>query len=132
MVLVGERSAEHREDAVAGRLHDVAVVAMDRSDHQLEGGIDDGASFLGSSSCSSSVVPLISANKAVTVFRSPSIGSGSALLRVTLMTGRLSLMLPSEAARLPHQERRTLRAELGFKWVLGSTLRHRRLKGVAH
>ena len=47
MVLVGERSAEHREDAVAGRLHDVAVVAMDRSDHQLERGIDDGASFLG-------------------------------------------------------------------------------------
>jgi hypothetical protein len=46
MVLVGERSAEHREDAVAGRLHDVAVVALDRSDHQLEGGIDDGASFL--------------------------------------------------------------------------------------
>ena len=46
MILVGERSAEHREDAVAGRLHYVAVVAMDRSDHQLQRGIDDGASFL--------------------------------------------------------------------------------------
>ena len=46
MVLVGQRSAKHREDAVAGRLHHVAVVAMHRRDHQLEGGIDDGAGFL--------------------------------------------------------------------------------------
>ena len=35
MVLVGDRRAEQREDAVAGGLHDVAVVAMDRIDHQL-------------------------------------------------------------------------------------------------
>ena len=46
MVLVSGRRAEQREDAVAGRLHDVAVVAMHRSDHQVERGIDDGASFL--------------------------------------------------------------------------------------
>ena len=43
MVLMGDRRAEQREDAVAGRLHDVAVVAMDRADHQLERGIDDRA-----------------------------------------------------------------------------------------
>ena len=30
-----DRRAEQREDAVAGGLHDVAVVAMDRVDHQL-------------------------------------------------------------------------------------------------
>ena len=46
MVLVGERSAEHREDAVAGRLHHVAIVAIHRRDHELEGGIDDRAGFL--------------------------------------------------------------------------------------
>ena len=33
MVLVRHRRAEQGEDAVAGRLHDVAVVAMGRVDH---------------------------------------------------------------------------------------------------
>ena len=47
MVLVRDRRAEQREDAVAGRLHDVAVVAMDRVDHQLERRIDDRARLLG-------------------------------------------------------------------------------------
>jgi hypothetical protein len=47
--------AEQREYTVAGRLHDVAVVAMDRVDHQLEGRLDDRARFSGSSS----VDPLI-------------------------------------------------------------------------
>jgi hypothetical protein len=47
MVFVCERRAEHREDAVTGRLHNVAVIASDRRDHQLEGGIDDRAGFLG-------------------------------------------------------------------------------------
>ena len=36
MVLMGDRRAEQREDAVAGRLHDVAVIAMHRVDHQLQ------------------------------------------------------------------------------------------------
>ncbi len=43
MVLVRDRRAEQREDAVAGGLHDVAVVAMDRVDHQLQRRIDDRA-----------------------------------------------------------------------------------------
>ena len=47
MVLVRDGRAEQREDAVAGRLHDVAVVAAHRVDHQLERGIDDRARFFG-------------------------------------------------------------------------------------
>ena len=47
MILVRDRRAEQREDAVAGRLHDVAVVAMHRVDHQLERRIDDRARLLG-------------------------------------------------------------------------------------
>jgi len=43
MVLVGNRRAEKREDAVASRLHDVAVVAMRRLDHQLQRRIDNRA-----------------------------------------------------------------------------------------
>ncbi len=38
--------AEQCEDAVAGALHDVAVVAPHRIDHQLEGRIDDRARLL--------------------------------------------------------------------------------------
>ena len=38
-----DRRAEQREDAVAGRLHDVAVVAMRRVDHQLQRRIDNRA-----------------------------------------------------------------------------------------
>ena len=47
MVLVRDRRAEQREDAVAGALHDVAVVAADRVDHQLERRIDDRARLFG-------------------------------------------------------------------------------------
>ena len=47
MVLVRDGRAEDREDAVAGALHDVAVVAADRVDHQLERGIDNRARLLG-------------------------------------------------------------------------------------
>src|SRR5229473_7045331 len=43
MVLVRDRGTEQGEDAVAGRLHDVTVVAMDRLHHQLERRVDDGA-----------------------------------------------------------------------------------------
>jgi hypothetical protein len=35
MVLVGGRRAEQREDAVAGRLHHIAVVAPHRVDHEF-------------------------------------------------------------------------------------------------
>ncbi len=47
MVLMGDRRAEQGEDAIAGRLHHVPVVAMDGVDHQLQRGIDDCPGFLG-------------------------------------------------------------------------------------
>ena len=47
MVFVRDGRAEQREDSVAGGLHDVTVVAMDRVDHQLERRIDDCARFFG-------------------------------------------------------------------------------------
>ncbi len=47
MVLVRNRRAEQCEDAVAGRLHDVTVVALHRVDHQLEGGINNCARLFG-------------------------------------------------------------------------------------
>ena len=77
MVLVGDRRAEQREDAVAGGLHDVAVVAMHRLHHQLERRIDDCARFFGVKILISSVEPLMSANSAVTVLRSPSSAEAS-------------------------------------------------------
>src|SRR5713101_6467645 len=45
MVLVSDRRPEQREDAIAGRLHDVTVVAMRRVDHQLQRGVDNRASL---------------------------------------------------------------------------------------
>src|SRR5216684_1029270 len=47
MVLMRNRRAEQREDAVARRLHHVAVVTMGRIDHQLQRRVDDRARFLG-------------------------------------------------------------------------------------
>jgi hypothetical protein len=47
MVLVCERCAEQREDAVAGRLHDIAVVVTHCLDHEMQCGIDDRAGFFG-------------------------------------------------------------------------------------
>src|SRR5262245_59065446 len=46
MVLVRDWGPKQGKDAIAGRLHDVAVIAADRVDHQLERGIDDGARLL--------------------------------------------------------------------------------------
>ena len=47
MVLVRDRRAEQRENSVAGALHDVTVVTPHRVDHQLQGGVNDRARFLG-------------------------------------------------------------------------------------
>src|SRR5260221_11803165 len=47
MVLVRNWCAEQREDAVAGGLHDVAVVPAHRIDHHLQCGIDNRASLFG-------------------------------------------------------------------------------------
>ena len=47
MVFVSNRRSKQGEDAVAGRLHDMAVVAAHRVDHQPKGRIDDRAGFFG-------------------------------------------------------------------------------------
>src|ERR1700735_5714496 len=47
MILVRDRRAEDREDAVAGALHYVAVVAADRVDQQAKCRIDNRARFFG-------------------------------------------------------------------------------------
>jgi hypothetical protein len=43
MVFMRHRRTEQRENAVAGGLHDIPVVAVNCIDHQLERGIDDRA-----------------------------------------------------------------------------------------
>ena len=43
MVLMSDRRSEQRDDAVAGRLHDIAVEAMYCIHHQLQCGVDDRA-----------------------------------------------------------------------------------------
>jgi hypothetical protein len=47
MVFVGNRRAEQRENAVTGRLHNVAIVAADGVNHQLERRIDNRTGLLG-------------------------------------------------------------------------------------
>jgi hypothetical protein len=47
MVLVGDWRPEQREDAIAGGLDDVTVVAMHRVDHQLERRVNDRARLFG-------------------------------------------------------------------------------------
>src|SRR5215469_8411064 len=47
MVLVRNRCTEKRENAVASRLHNVTVVAMDRVDHHFERRIDNLTRVLG-------------------------------------------------------------------------------------
>jgi hypothetical protein len=46
MVLVRHRCAEQRENAVAGRLHDIAAVMADGLNHNFERGINEGAGGL--------------------------------------------------------------------------------------
>ncbi|HUA35508.1 MAG TPA: hypothetical protein VMA09_18000 [Candidatus Binataceae bacterium] len=47
MVLVRNRRPEQGEDSVAGRLHDISIIAPHGVDHQLERRIDDLARLLG-------------------------------------------------------------------------------------
>src|SRR5439155_10328790 len=42
MIFMGQRRSEQRKYAITGGLHDVAAIAMDGVDHQLEGWIDNG------------------------------------------------------------------------------------------
>jgi hypothetical protein len=46
MVLMCDGRAEEGENTVTGRLHDVAVVAVDRVYHQFKGWVDDAARIL--------------------------------------------------------------------------------------
>ena len=45
MIFAGDRCTEDREDTIARRLHDVAVIAPHRVDHQPEYRVDDRAHF---------------------------------------------------------------------------------------
>ena len=117
-----DRRAEQREDAVAGRLHHVAVVAMHRVDHQLERRIDQARASSGSRSSISSIEPLMSANSAVTVLRSPSSASAAAsgFTRIAELSGSALIVdaavaTPSVVAAFP--------AEFEGRGVLGATLR---------
>jgi hypothetical protein len=47
MILMSDGRSEQRKDTVAGGLHDVAVVAPHRLDHQLERRINDRTRLLG-------------------------------------------------------------------------------------
>jgi hypothetical protein len=47
MILMGNWCAKQRKDAITKRLSDVALVAMHRVHHDLQGGIDDAAGVLG-------------------------------------------------------------------------------------
>src|SRR5215510_13581372 len=47
MILVGNWGAEEGKDAVAGGLHDEALIAVDRVHHQLQGRIDKAAGRFG-------------------------------------------------------------------------------------
>jgi hypothetical protein len=67
-----DRRPERREDAVAGGLHDVAVVAVGRVDHQLEGGVNDRACFLWVEVLFQFGRAFDVGDRAVTVLRSPS------------------------------------------------------------
>src|SRR4029077_15719012 len=87
----------------------------------------------GSRSCSSSVEPLMSANRAVTVLRSPSIDSGSELSTATRMLGRLALDValggwPASPLREVAHCAQNL-ASSGFSEAHSL---HRRVKAVAH
>jgi hypothetical protein len=45
MILMRNRRAKEREDAIAQRLSNIPLVAMDRFHHQLECGVNDAACF---------------------------------------------------------------------------------------
>ena len=47
MIFVRDGSAKEREDAIAGGLSHIALVAMDRVHHELQGGIDQAAGVFG-------------------------------------------------------------------------------------
>src|SRR5438477_4298780 len=47
VVLARDRCAKQREDTVAGRLHDIAVIMSDGVDHETQGWIDQCPRFLG-------------------------------------------------------------------------------------
>jgi hypothetical protein len=69
---MSDRRAEQREDSIAGGLHDVAIVAWTASIISFNAGSMIARATSGSRFSINSVEPLMSANNAVTVLRSPS------------------------------------------------------------
>jgi hypothetical protein len=115
MVLVCHLRAEQREDAVARRLHHVTVVTLSRVDRELERRIDNRARLFGVEISINSVEPVISANSAVTVLRSPSIFSGAGVSA----TPNLAIIgLPRGGRRRRSERRTTLATEFGSRGVL--------------
>ena len=103
MVLVCHLRAEQHEDAVARRLHHVTVVTLSRVDHELERRIDNRARLFGVEISINSVEPVISANSAVTVLRSPSIFfRGGCFGYPESGDHRTSSRRPPEALRAPY------------------------------
>ena len=47
MILMRNWCTEQRKDPIAGRLHDIAVVAMDGVDHKFQRGIDNRPGLFG-------------------------------------------------------------------------------------
>ena len=76
---MGDGGPEQRKNTVAGRLHDIAVVAADGVHHQLERRVDNLAGVFWIEVLHHSIDPLMSANSAVTVLRSPSSDADEAL-----------------------------------------------------
>ncbi len=73
MIFMGNRRTKERKDAIAQGLGDIALVAMHGVHHQLQSGINNRLRLFGIEAFNQAVEPLRSANKAVIVFRSPSV-----------------------------------------------------------
>src|SRR5262249_41464587 len=83
-MLLAPWGSKQGKDAIPGRLRHITLVVVNCVHHQLERRIDECSRFLCSRSSISSIEPLMSANRAVTVLRSPSMVSttGISVIRI--------------------------------------------------
>ena len=118
MILMRDRRAEQREHAVAGRLHDVAAVAMRRVHHQRERRIDDRARFLG-------IEPLHQVHRALDVGEQRGDGLALALgRRIAIARRRGSVRISSgTAGRRSAKRRGALSTEFELRGIFGAALR---------
>src|SRR5277367_441806 len=87
----------------------------------------------GSRSCSSSVEPLISANRAVTVLRSPSIAGASEFSTATLMPDEVDRAVAFEGCPVsPPRAAAHCAQNLASGGLSNPHFGHRRLNGTAH